>query len=213
MKVVMAHCCLGGPLNTKLFLGLTFFSDNSFAKQIESFRSRFDEKYQANPYLHLPLVPPFEVDVTDAKKLKGELIEELESFYFDNLKHHTLKFTGLDVHEYKKKKILFLNPVIEEELHLCQESLLSICQSYINEREKKIKDTKKPFLTIGRFHETGDLHMSIDLAKQEFHEFTALPFRSICLFSKNNGIWYREADLVSFEKPTDTFLHSSSVCI
>lgn len=200
-------------MNTKLFVGLTFFPDNSFAKNIESFRIRFDDKYQTNPYLHLPIIPPFEIDVTDVKKLKGELIEELESFYFENLSHHSLKFTGIDVHEYKKKKILFLNPVIEDELLFCQESLFSICQSYINAREKKMKDSKKTFLTIGRYQEITSLHSCIDLARKEFHEFTSLPYESICLFSKNNGIWYREADLVSFEKPADSFLHSSTVCL
>lgn len=200
-------------MHTKLFVGLTFFPENSFAKNIESFRTRFDSKYQTNPYLHLPLVPPFEIEVTDVKKLKDELVEELESFYFENTEHHTLDFTGLDVQEHKKNKILYLNPSIEEELALCQESLLSICQSYINEREKKIKESKKTFLTIGRYQECLDLHSAIDLARREFQEFTALPFESICLFSKNNGIWYREADLVSFDRPTNTFLHSSIVSV
>jgi len=197
---------------TKLFVGLTFFSDNSFAKNIESYRKRFDSKYQTNPYLHLPIVPPFEIEVTEVKKLKDELVEELESFYFENTEHHVVDFTGMDVHEYKKNKILYLNPLIGEELSLCQESLFSICQSYITDREKKMKDSKT-FLTIGRYHDSPDLHSSIDLARQEFQEFTSLPFESICLFSKNNGIWYREADLVSFDKPANTFLQSSLVSI
>lgn len=191
-------------MNTKLFVGLTFFPENSFAKNIESFRSRFDTKYQTNPYLHLPIIPPFEIEVTELKKLQQELVEELESFYFENISNHTLKFTGLDVHEYGKNKILFLNPIIEDELAFCQESLFSICQSYITDREKKMKDDKKTFLTIGRYNEFTGLHSSIDLARSEFQEFTSLPFQSICLFSKNNGIWYREADLMSFEKPADT---------
>lgn len=195
-------------MNTKLFVGLTFFPENSFAKNIESFRSRYDFKYQNNPYLHLPIVPPFEVEVTEVKKLKQELVEELESFFFENTANHSLKFTGLDVHEYKKNKILYLNPVIEDELSFCQESIFSICQSYLS-REKKMKDSKKTFLTIGRYNETFDLHASIDQARSEFQEFTSLPFQSICLFSKNNGIWYREADLMSFEKPADTFLQTS----
>ncbi len=196
-------------MKTKFFVGLTFFSDNSFAKSIDSFRSRFDDKYQKNPYLFLPIVPPFEVDVPEIKKLKQELVEELESFYFDNLTNHTMKFTGMDVHEYKKEKLIYLNPIVEEDLAFCQESLFSICQSYITDREKKMKDSKKPFLTIGRYLEVSDLHSSIDLARREFPEFTALPFESICLFSKNNGVWYREADLLSFEKPSDKFLQSS----
>ncbi len=197
-------------MNTKYFLGLTFYPDNSFSKSIESFRSRFDDKYQTNPSLHFPIVPPFEIEVTEAKKLQQELVEELESFYFENTANHVLKFTGLDVHEYKKNKILFLNPVIDEELALCQESVFAICQSYIQDREKKMKDTKKTFLTIGRFQDPIELHASIDLAKKEFQEFTALAFQSICLFSKNNGIWYQEADLVSFDKPDLSFLHSTN---
>lgn len=200
-------------MNTKLFVGLTFFSDNSFAKNIESYRSRFDSKYQTNPDLHLPIVAPFEIEVTEVKKLKQELVEELESFYFENTAHHVLGFSGLDVQEHKKNKILYLKPTIGEELALCQESLVSICKSYITDREKKIKDSKKTFLTIGRFNDPMELHASIDLAQKEFQEFTALPYQSICLFSKNNGIWYREADLMSFDRPTNTLLHSSNISI
>lgn len=199
-------------MKSKFFVGLTFFSDNSFAKQIESFRTRFDTKYQTNPYLHLPIVPPFEIDVTEVKKLQQELIEELESFYFENTENHQLQFTGLDVHEYKKNKILYLNPQIDEDLSYCQESLFSICQSYITDREKKMKDSKT-FLTIGRYQGDENLHSAIDLARREFHEFTSLSFESICLFSKNNGVWYREADLVSFDRPSNALLQSNRVSL
>lgn len=196
-------------MNTKYFLGLTFYPDNSFSKNIESFRSRFDSKYQTNPDLHLPIVPPFEVEVTEAKKLQQELIEELESFFFENTANHAMKFSGIDVHEYKKNKILYLNPSVDEEFSLCQESLFEICQSYINEREKKMKESsKKTFLTIGRFQDSQGLHTAIEMAQNEFQEFTALAYQSICLFSKNNGIWYREADLVTFDKPDVSFLQS-----
>lgn len=200
-------------MNTKLFLGLTFYPDNSFAKNIDSFRTRFDSKYQSSPYLYLPLIPPFEILSSEVKKLKGELVEEVESFFFENLSGHALQFTGLDVHEYKKQKILYLNPLIEDELSYLQESLFSICQSYITEREKKMKDSQKAFLTIGRYSEFTDLHLSIDQARREFQEFTTLPYQSICLFSKTNGMWYREGDLISFEKPQDSLLQSSPVSI
>lgn len=201
-------------MNTKFFLGLTFYPDNSFSKLIESFRARFDTKYQSNPYLHLPIVPPFEIDVTEKKKLQQELVEELESFFFENTANHQLKFSGLDVHEYKKNKMLHLNPILDEELALCQESVFEICQSYISEREKKMKEAnKKTFLTIGRFENPVDLHASIELARTEFVDITALAYQSICLFSKNNGIWYREADLITFEKPDVSFLQSTTAAI
>lgn len=197
----------------QLFVGLTFFPDNSFAKNIESFRSRFDSKYQTNPDLHLPIVAPFEIESTDLKKLEQELIEELEAFYFENTQNHLLQFTGLDVQEHKKNKILYLKPSIDEELLLCQESLVAICKSYISERDKRVKDSKKTFLTIGRFQDPIELHSSIELAQREFHEFTALPYQAVCLFSKNNGKWYREADLVSFDKPLNALLQSSNISI
>ena len=154
-------------------------------------------------------MPPFEVEVTEAKKLQQELIEELESFFFENTANHVMKFSGIDVHEYKKNKILFLNPSVDEEFSLCQESLFAICQSYITDREKKMKESsKKTFLTIGRFQDSQGLHTAIDMAKNEFQEFTALAYQSICLFSKKNGTWYREADLVTFDKPDVSFLQS-----
>ncbi len=198
-------------MHTKLFVGLTFYSDNSFSKNIESFRSRFDTKCLSTPYLHLPIIPPFEIEQSEVKKLGEELVEELESFFFENTANHNLNFTGLDVHEYSKNKILYLNPVIEEELLFCQESLFSICQSYLD-REKKMKD-KKTFLTIGRFSDPLELHSAIEMAKREFQEFTSLPFQSICLFSKNKDMWYREADLITFDKPTNALLQSSPVSI
>lgn len=200
-------------MNSKFFVGLTFFPENAFAKNIESFRSRFDSKYQTTPYLYLPIIPPFEIEATEVKPLKQELVEELESFFFENTANHSLKFTGLDVHEYKKRKILYLNPVIEDELSYLQESLFSICQSYISDREKRMKGSTKSFLTIGRYSEVMELHSSIDLARREFQEFTALPFQSICLFSKNNGAWYREADLMSFERPQSTLLQSAMLSL
>lgn len=199
--------------STKLFVGLTFFHDNSFSKNIESYRARFDEKYQNTPYLHLPIIPPFEIESSEVHKLKDELIEELESFFFQNTSNHRLEFTGMDVHEYKKNKILYLNPIIDEDLAFCQESLFAICQSYITDREKKLKDHKKTFLTIGRFNETGDLHSSIELARREFSEFTSLAYESVCLFSKSNGIWHREAALVTFDKPSNSFLQNSEEAV
>lgn len=124
-----------------------------------------------------------------------------------------LKFTGLGVHEYKKNKLLYLNPIIEDELLYCQESLFSICQSYIEDREKKMKTSQKTFLTIGRFQDPTELHLAIDEAKKEFTEFTSLAFKGISLFSKSSGLWHQEADLITFDRPDQTFLQNSSASL
>jgi len=195
---------------TKYFLGLTFYSDNSFARSIENFRSRFDTKFHSNSNLHLALVPSFEIEANDSKKITQELIEELESFFFENTTYQTLEFTGIDVHEYKKNKILFLNPALGEELSLCQESLLSICKSYRVDKNTKFKN-EKSFLTIGRFQDPIELHNAIELAQTEFNEKKSLPFKSICLYSKNKGVWHKEMDLIQFEKPNSLIKNSGGM--
>lgn len=197
----------------KYFVGLTFYPDNSFAKKIEHFRSRFDTKFNSNSTIHLPIVPPFEIPYSEGKKLSQELVEELDSFYFDNLDHHVLKFDDLDVHDYKKNLLLHLNPMIDADLAFCQESLFSICQSYIVEREKRMKTDKKTFMTIGRFSSETELHHGLEHARKEFVHFTGLPFESICLFRQNHGIWYRESDLITFKRPTEEFLQSLEASI
>jgi len=201
-------------VKVKVFLGLTFYSDNSFAKNIQHYRKRFDEKYPILTPLHLAIVPPFEMETSEIKSLSMELIEELDSFYFENLSHHSLQFTGLGVHEYKKNKLLYLNPIFDEEFLLCQESLISICNSHLEERDKKIKESQKTFLTIGRFQDATNLHLGIEEAQKDFSEFTALPFKSICLFTKttanwSQANWSQEADLITFEKPVEKFLQNS----
>ena len=41
------------------------------------------------------------------------------------LHQESLLVSGLDVHEYKNNNILYLNPIIENEFVLCQESLFA----------------------------------------------------------------------------------------
>lgn len=197
-------------MNTKYFLGLTFYQDNSFARSIENFRKRFDSKYQTNATLHLALVPSFEIETKNKNQLAQELTEELESFFFENTSYQNLNFTGIDVYEYKKNKILYLNPKLSQEMILCQESLSSICKSYHSDREAKINN-QKSFLTIGRFQDPFELHSAIQMAQNEFDEISSLPFQSICLFEKKNGIWYRDMDLIRFDKPNNLIINSTGL--
>lgn len=185
-------------------MGLTFYEDATLAKKIQSYRSRFDEKYLTNPKLHIALVPPFELSHSNLKNLEKELVEELESFYFDHDQTHALEVTGLDVYDYRKTQMLYLNPVENTDLTHTEESLTSICQTYIEEREKRIKQSKK-FLTIGRFADHMSLHQGVSLAEKEFEELTPLPFQSISLFKKQNGIWYQATPLMEFKAPPQSF--------
>lgn len=182
----------------KIFVGLTFAEDNFFAKKIQSFRSRYDEKTLTNPSVYMPLVPPFEIPVAALKSLETEITEELESFFFGHEADQSVQFTGIDVHAHGKNSLLYLNPAEQTDLLHCEESLFEVCREHVEERERRPKPDKK-FLTIGRFHDPTSLHEAIRAAQVEFHDCTELPVQGICLFQKNQGVWYQQANLYDFQ--------------
>jgi len=185
-------------MNTKLFLGLTLNGSSSFGRSIQSLRSRYDEWYRHDQSLFIALIPPFEILQMELKNFKMELAEELDSFFYENTANHRLTFTGIDAHEHKRLKVLSLKPLIDEDLALCQESLKEIAKNY--DVNKKIKDFRPPFLTLGQFQSDLELHQVISLAQKEITEFSSLPFESVALFQKKNNIWYRLEDLCLFDK-------------
>ena len=184
-------------MHIKVFIGLTFSEDNFFAKKIQSFRGRYDEKILTNPSVHMPLVPPFEIPVASLESLEQEITEELESFFFGHTGDQSVRFTGMDVQSHAKKSLLFLNPEAHTDMLHCEESLIQICREYVEDREKRPKADKK-FLTIGRFHDPASLHAALSVAQIEFQDTTELPVSSVCLFTKNQGIWYQQANLIEF---------------
>lgn len=182
-------------MQIKLFVGLTFAEDTFFAKKIQSFRSRFDEKILTNPSVHMPIVAPFEIPVTSLGSLEQELIEELDGFFFGHSGDQSVQFTGLDVLSHSKKSLLYLNPEEQTDLLHCEESLVEICSDYVEERQHRPNKDKK-FLTIGRFQDPASLHAALSVGQVEFSDCTELPVRGICLFKKHQGIWYQQANLI-----------------
>lgn len=182
----------------KIFVGLTFAEDNFFARKIQSFRGRYDEKILSNPSVFMPLVPPFEIPVTSLSSLEDEISEELEGFFFGHEGDQSVQFTGIDVHTHAKTSLLYLNPEEQTDLFHCKESLLQICSDYVEDRQKRPKADKN-FLTIGRFHDPASLHASLQVAQVEFQDCTELPVSGFCLFQKNQGIWYQQRSLYDFK--------------
>lgn len=181
-----------------MFVGLTFAEDNFFAKKIQSFRSRYDEKLHSNPSVFMPIVPPFEIPVSSLKSLEQEITEELESFFFGHEGDQSVQFTGIDVHSHAKSSLLYLNPEEQTDLLHCEEALIQVCREHVEDREKRPKADKK-FLTIGRFSDPASLHAALQSALVEFQDCTELPVSGICLFQKNQGIWYQQRSLYDFD--------------
>ncbi len=181
----------------KLFVGLNFDEGNHFAKKIQNYRMRFDEKVITNRSVYMPLIAPFEIPVTSLQSLQEEIREELESFFVPD-QTLNIGFTGIDVHSYSRKSILYLKPVPDEDLGYATESLHQICREHSESREHAPNKDDKGFLTIGRFSDPSSLHAAISVAQREFADCTALPLRGVCLFQKNNGVWYQQNDLHQF---------------
>ena len=181
----------------KLFVGLNFDEDNHFAKKIQNFRMRYDEKVVTNSSVYMPLIAPFEIPVTNLSSLQEELREELESFFVPD-QSLNIGFTGIDVHTYSRKSILYLNPEAVDDLNYATESLHQICREHAESREHAPNTKDKGFITIGRFTDPSSLHAAISVAQREFADCTSLPLKGVCLFQKNNGVWYQQNDLHQF---------------
>lgn len=192
---------------TKLFIGLTFFEDNHFAKKIQNFRSRYDEKSLTNASVFMPLISPFEVPVTAVKSLATDVSDELEAFFPEDDGVLTMGFTGLDVYSHNRKMLLYLNPQELTDLEHCAEALAGICKEHVEDRQHMPKSDKS-FLTIGRFTDPTALHGALSVGQREFQDCTSLPIKGVCLFRKHNGIWYQEADLHRFRENNEAALLS-----
>jgi hypothetical protein len=194
---------------TKLFVGLTFFEDNHFAKKIQSYRGRYDEKLLTNPTVFMPLVPPFEIPTTELASLQDEIVEEMEAFFPGDQDSLSLGFTGIDVYTRARKMTLYLHPQELTDLSHCAEALTQICRDHVELREHRPSEKDKGFLTIGRFTDPVALTDAMTVAQREFQDCTALPVKGVCLFQKHNGVWFQQADLYRFDQADESSMYAS----
>jgi hypothetical protein len=185
-------------VHTKLFVGLTFHEDNFFARKIQGFRNRFDEKVLTNPAVHMPLVAPFEIPSAGLANLEQEVAELLEGFFFGDAGSQSVSFTGVDVYTHAKRSLLYLHPAEQTDFLHCEEALIQVCQEYVEDRSKRPSKDKK-FVTIGRFHDPASLHGALAVAQEEFSDCSELPVKGISLFRKHQGIWYQQALLMGLD--------------
>ncbi|MAX65555.1 MAG: hypothetical protein CME66_01320 [Halobacteriovoraceae bacterium] len=190
----------------KLFVALNFSSDGLLSRKITGFRRRFDPKYNQYSFAHMSLLAPFEVFDSDIAELGETLKEEIETFYYDNKTAPKLAFTGVGVHEYKRKQHLYLNPCYNIDLSHCSDMIVDICKSFIP-RSVKYKENKSQFLPLGVFNNEDDLHTVLEHAKLEFNHNSELTIKSISLYQRRMGIWVENEVLVKFPDSEKHFLH------
>lgn len=195
-------------MRTKLFVGLTFYSDSHLARKIESFKTRYDTKHKLFHKLHLSLLKPFEIEETERKSLIEELTEEIDSFFF-NVDSPKLKFFGLEMAQAKKDYVLFLNPNFDSDFVHLIESVEDICKTYVVQ-EDKYQNSKKQMLPIGRFSDGESLKTYSLLAEEEFNFQSEMVIAGISIFEKKESEWLEICELINFEKLDDSLLHSKS---
>ncbi len=196
----------------KFFVGLNFSSDGLLSRKITGFRKRFDPKYNHYCFPHMSMLAPFEIFDRDVDDLAETLKEEMETFFYGKSETPKLAFTGVGVHEYKRRHLLYLNPSYCSDLEFCSEVVLDICKSFIP-RSIKYKENKRQFLPLGVFSYETELHDVIAHAKTEFQHNGELPIESISLYQNKMGLWVEKEILVNFEENEVRFLQLNSSSI
>lgn len=196
----------------KFFVGLNFSNDGLLSRKILGFRKRFDPKFNQYSFAHMSLLAPFEVDSWDIENLTETLKEEVESFFYNNFDPPMLAFTGVGIHEYNRKHLLYLNPDYGTDLQYCSDLVQDICYSFISKRVK-YKENIKQFLPLGIFQNPNDLHVVLENAKMEFQNNGEIPIVSISLYEQKMGIWFEKEVLVSFEENMEQLLQLSKAAI
>ncbi|MDH5414970.1 MAG: 2'-5' RNA ligase family protein, partial [Flavobacteriaceae bacterium] len=189
----------------KFFVGLNFSSDGLLSRKITGFRQRFDPKYNHYSFAHMSMLAPFEVHDQDRQDLIETLKEEMDTFFYEKKETPKLAFTGVGVYEYKRRKLLYLNPLYCSDLNFCSEVVLDICKSFIP-RTVRYKENKRQFLPLGIFTYDTDLHSVMTHAKTEFENNSELSIESISLYENKMGIWVEREVLVNFEESESRFL-------
>ncbi len=192
----------------QLFVAINFREETLLSQKIAGFRKRFDPKYRTYCFFHMALLAPFETLDKEVPSLIETLKEELESFYYDEVKAPMMSFTGVDVYSHNKKNILYLNPYYDINLGYCSEIILDICKSYISPNSK-YKPNKKQFLPLGYFSNKEELSKILEQVQLEFQSNGELEIESISLYEKKFGLWFEKETLLSFEKNQASFLQES----
>lgn len=184
----------------EFFIGLSFDPGSIHYTKIESFRKRFDSKYQKNELLQLTILPPFTIDFQNNDEINNfidGLSDLLEGHLFGLEQISQIEFNGITF-SMGKKGLLALTPKISPDLFYCQESLYSFLKES-GARFKKSKDSTNPLLPIGRFEYSDLLEAAIETAKIEFSSPFVMNGAGFVLFLKLHQQWIAKTNLYDFK--------------
>ncbi|MAF77893.1 MAG: hypothetical protein CME63_06840 [Halobacteriovoraceae bacterium] len=191
----------------QLFIGLTFKASTHSFQKIDSFRRRFDSKYEKTDLLQMTLLPPFSVDSMtnhEFEEFVDLCAEDLESNFIGHDQPLDVDFKGFDF-QTGKKNVLFLKPVLPVDLFYAQEVLKDAVKKArgVFHKHKNLGhnglDDLQTFLPIGRGDDPQLLAMAVEKAQVEFgHAPFQMESQDIVLFEKIPGRWIPRQILYSF---------------
>lgn len=188
------------------FIGLSFHQSSIHHKKIESFRRRFDSKYQHSQLLQLTLLPPFHIDFKnngDLENFEDEIRELLEGHLYGLDEIAQIEFFGISF-TLGQKGVVSLTPKISPDLLHCQESLYHLLKES-GAHFMKTKSSTNTFLPIGRCESPEQLENAIEIAKVEFSSPFVLEGESFILFEKKPKLWVPKTKLFDL-KSQDHFI-------
>lgn len=191
----------------QLFIGLTFKASSNPYQKIDSFRRRFDEKYDKSELLQMTLLPPFHFENMSPRDFDEFLelcSEDMESNFIGHDRPLDVDFKGFDF-QTGKKNVLFLKPIIPIDLFYCQEVLKDSIKhaggsfrKHRNLGHSELNDLQT-FLPIGRVDDMNLLALAVEKAQVEFgHGDFQMESQDIVLFEKMPGRWVPRKILYSF---------------
>ncbi len=190
----------------EFFIGLTFDPGSIHYKKIESFRKRFDSKFEKGSRLQLTILPPFTVEFQkkeDETNFIEDLTELLEGHLYGLDSLSQVEFNGINF-SMGKKGSLFLTPLISPDILHCQESLYFFLKEY-GVKFNKSKNADNPVLPIGRFESAQDIEAAIETAKIEFSSPFVMVAESFTLFEKTPKEWKSKSNLFDFDNRNHFF--------
>ena len=190
----------------EFFIGLTFDPSSIHYNKIESFRKRFDSKFQKGEKLQMTLLPPFSIEFLNNHEFNDfaeELTDILEGHLHGLDEISQIEFNGITF-SMGKKGVLALTPKISPDLLHCQESLYHFLKES-GVHFKKSKSAANPLLPIGRFDFIDLLESAIETAKIEFSSPFVMNGTSFVLFEKGPQQWIAKNNLFDFDSRNHFF--------
>lgn len=197
---------------TKYFVALKFKNDSALYRTIDSFKKRFDPKYNSSSFPNMSMLAPFLINSKSELTLIETLKEEIQTFFYGHEGAMKLDFSGIDIMKHSKNHMLFLNPKNEDNMGYCIDLVQSICEGFIPQ-SIKYKQNKKQLMQLGIFKNSRDLYIALEDLKEQSLTNVGMKVDSIVLMKKSNENWHIQDNLYKFEDKFDELLQIQTLAL